>query len=540
MIGKLKEHIRAMETINRIGISLSSESEGHKLLQLILKGAKRIINADGGAIYKVTDGNKIDLSMLQIDSIPLEMGLGKGPPAALEGLNEEAKRRTTEARAAVTQETVNVPDIYSYVSHDVSGNHAFDRVVGNRSRSVLAVPMKNHENEVTGVIQLLNARDKRTGEVTSFTMENQRLLESLASQAGVALSKNEMVQVYKSLFESLVELIAKAIDEKSPYTGDHCRRVPILVEMLTEAACRTREGNLKSFNLTEDELYELKVATLLHDCGKVTTPVHIIDKATKLEKIFDRIHLIDTRFEVLKRDAEISFIRRKVSSLESGEAFDNQAEEKKLRDYLDGIGRDRETLHAANVGAERMDESLRDQVKAMTGKYRWVNPGGQEEPLVSEEEIYHLLIPKGTLSPEDREIINYHMVATIKMLESLSYPKQLRNIPKYAGTHHERQDGSGYPRGLKGEEIPIQGRIMAIADVFEALTAKDRPYKKPLTLSESLRILKSMRDQGKLDPDLVDVFIGEKVFLRYAEQYLDPEQVDEEFLSEFRGYYPSN
>ncbi len=540
MINKLKEHITAMETINQIGISLSSESKDSKLLGIILSGAKRIINADGGAIYKVADGNRCVLSMLQIDSIPLEMGLGKSPPAALEGLNEEARRRTTEAHAAATQGAVNVPDLHSCVSHDFSGNHAFDRAIGYRSRSVLAVPLKNHENQVTGIIQLLNARDKRTGEIIGFTMENQRLLESLASQAGVALSKNEMVQVYKRLFESLVELIAKAIDEKSPYTGDHCRRVPILVEMLTEAACRTREGNLKSFNLTEDELYELKVATLLHDCGKVTTPVHIIDKATKLEKIFDRIHLIDTRFEVLKRDAEISFIRRKVSSLETGEAFDDRVEEEKLRNYIDEIERDRQTLRAANVGAEHMDEGLRDQVMAIKGKYRWANPAGREEPLLSGEEIYQLLIPNGTLSPEDRDIINYHMVATLKMLESLSYPKNLRNIPKYAGTHHERQDGSGYPKGLKGDEIPMQGRIIAIADVFEALTAKDRPYKKPLTLSESLGILRRMRDEGKLDRDLVDVFIGEKVFLRYAERYLDPEQVDEEFLSEFEGYHPSN
>jgi HD-GYP domain-containing protein (c-di-GMP phosphodiesterase class II) len=400
--------------------------------------------------------------------------------------------------------------------------------------------MKNHEGEVTGVIQLMNARGERSGEVGSFTEENEELLESLASQAGVALAKNDMLLVFKRLFESLVELIAKAIDEKSPYTGDHCRRVPVLVEMLTEAACKTRQGNLKDFNLSEDELYEMKVATLLHDCGKVTTPVHIVDKSTKLEKIFDRMYLLETRFEVLKRDAEISFFRRRIAALEKGESFDAEEEERKLQASIHEMEVDKQALRAANAGVEWMDERLRDQVKEIKKKYRWVNPAGEEEPFLSEEEAGQLLIPYGTLSPEDREIINYHMVATNKMLESLSYPKNMRNVPKYAGVHHERLDGSGYPRGLQGDEIPIQGRIIAIADVFEALTAKDRPYKTARSLSESLDILKLMRDEGKLDRDLVDLFIQEKVYLRYAEQYLDPEQIDEKYLSEFQGYRPPN
>ncbi|MFQ5457385.1 MAG: HD-GYP domain-containing protein, partial [Myxococcota bacterium] len=290
--------------------------------------------------------------------------------------------------------------------------------------------------------------------------------------------------------------------------------------------------------LTEDEKYELKIATLLHDCGKVTTPVHIVDKATKLEKIFDRIDLIKTRVEVLRRDAWLKLLREKIAALEDGQPFDEEAAEQRLAAFLRQLDADKEVLRTCNIGSEYMPPAMQDQIREISERYRWINPDGVEEAFLSEDEVNNLMVQKGTLTQEDREIINYHIVATINMLESLKFPARMRNVGKYAGAHHERNDGSGYPRGLQGGDIPIQARIMAVADVFEALTAKDRPYKEAIRLSQALQILEKLRDDGKLDRDVVDLFIREKVYMRYAEQYLDPEQIDIDLMSEFRGDHP--
>jgi hypothetical protein len=337
---------------------------------------------------------------------------------------------------------------------------------------------------------------------------------------------------FKKLFESLVELIATAIDEKSPYTGDHCRRVPDLTMMLAEAVCNKKEGIFKDFTFSEEELYELKVAALLHDCGKVTTPVHIVDKATKLETIFDRIHLIDTRFEVLKRDAQISFLRKKLDALRNQSEDDFSEIEKEIGKSSREIDEDRYFVRACNRGSEFMDEGLKEKLKEITHKYRWINANGEKEPVISSDEIYNLSIEKGTLTPKEREIVKQHVVTTIKMLESLPYPRSLRNVPKFAAAHHEHMDGKGYPMGLTREQIPIQGRIIAIADIFEALTATNRPYKKGGTLKEALSIMASLKQNGQIDPDLFDVFSSEKVYLRYAKKYLSSEQIKEVLLSE--------
>lgn len=399
--------------------------------------------------------------------------------------------------------------------------------------------MKNHEEEVIGILQFINAQDKLSREIIPFSEEDQHLAESLASQAGVALTKNRLAEEFKLLFEALIELLVTAIDEKSPYTGGHCRRVPILTMMLAEAACNTTKNPFKDFTLSEQELYDLKIAALLHDCGKIITPVHVVDKATKLETIFDRIHLIDTRFEVLKRDAHIALLQKKLALLNNEQGLDFSELEKEFEKYIQQLNEDRDFLHACNIGGEFMAESLQKKVGELANKYTWRSPNGQEEPFLSENEVLNLTISKGTLTPEEREVINYHVVATIKMLEALPYPKYLRNVPKFAGAHHEYLNGKGYPKGLTKDQLSIQARIIGLVDIFEALTAKDRPYKKGRTLRESLRILGIMKKDGYIDPDLFNLFIDEKVYLRYAKEYLEPEQIDEVVLSEIPGYTPS-
>jgi hypothetical protein len=287
--------------------------------------------------------------------------------------------------------------------------------------------------------------------------------------------------------------------------------------------------------MTDDDRYELKIAGWLHDCGKVTTPEHVVDKSTKLETIFDRVHMIDTRFEVLKRDAEIRVLKQKLEAREQGKKINERNLDKALTVELEQLGRDREFLNVCNIGSESMAEEDQKRVERV-GAYRWVNGSGEEVSFLSDDEIYNLNIKKGTLTPEEREIINHHIVATIKMLESLPYPKNLRNVPEFACGHHEKMDGTGYPRGLMRDQMSVQARVMGIADIFEALTADDRPYKPAMPISEALQILGRMKMNNHIDPDLFDVFIRKKVYLRYAQQFLQPRQIDHVDLSKILGY----
>jgi HD-GYP domain-containing protein (c-di-GMP phosphodiesterase class II)/HAMP domain-containing protein len=536
MTASLDSYFQIMTTLNQIGIALSAEKNNNHLLKLILISAKNIINADGCALYTLTEENKLKLSVMQIDSINLVKDGADGIVIPL--YDEEGNSNTgiVAAYSVLKEKTVNVPDIYATGDFDFSGNRDFDRQISYKSRSFLSVPLKNHENEILGVLQLINAQNRLSKEVISFSDEDQRLLETLASQAAVALSKNTLIEDFKELFDSLVELIATAIDEKSPYTGDHCRRVPELTMMLAEAVSHTDVGNLKNFDLSEEELYELRIAALLHDCGKVTTPVHIADKATRLETIFDRIHMIDTRFEVLKREIQFAALQKKSSALLQGRQEDLASLEEEMQKTVNQINDDRDFVHACNSGDFFMDDIRKERLKDIASKYTWTNREGLEEPIIYASEFFMLTSAEGTITPAERSIINKHVETTSKMLGSLHYPKSLRNVPLFAQSHHERMDGKGYPKGLMGEQIPIQSRIIAIADIFEALTAKTRPYKKGKTLMEALSILGSMRQQGHIDPDIFDVFISKKVYLRYAEKYLSRDQIDEIVLSEIPGY----
>jgi len=529
--------VQRLDQLNAIGASLSAERDINRLLEAILTAAKTITRADGGTLYRLTEEKTLRFEIVRTSSLKYYLGGTTGNPVPFYPIQlyKDGKPNQTmvAAQAALTGNTINIADAYTAEGFDFTGTRAFDAKTGYRSKSFLTVPMRNHEGETIGVLQLINAQDPRNGEIVAFSASDQRLAESLASQAAVALANRMLINQLESLFESFISLINGAIDEKSPYTGGHCQRVPVLTMLLAEAVNETTEGPLAQFRMTDKDRYELKIAGLLHDCGKVTTPVHVVDKATKLETIFDRVQLIDTRFEVLKRDLEIESLKRR-ASMSRMEMADEEA---RLRDELRRLDEDRKFLHACNIGSERMRDEDIEHVKRIA-RYRWRDVSGHEADFLTADEVRNLTIRAGTLTEDERKIINHHIVATIKMLESLPWPRHLTNVPEYAGGHHERMDGKGYPRGLTREQMSVQARCMGIADIFEALTAKDRPYKKGKTLSESLQILGRMKENHHVDPDLFDVFVRRKVYRRYAEMFLDKEQIDEVDESRVPGYKP--
>lgn len=538
--------LKRLEKLNSIGVALSAERDSQRLLEMILLGAQEITNADGGTLYTLHEDKHLKFEIMRNKTLNLALGGTTGQeipfsPLSLYFEDGNPNLTTIVSCAALNNKIINIPDAYQAENFDFSGTRKFDEKTGYRSQSFLTIPMRNHESELIGVLQLINAIDIHTGEIIPFSQANQSLVESLASQAAVAMTNQNLVKGYKDLFESFITLIADAIDQKSPYTGGHCRRVPELTMMLAKAAMDASTGPLSDFTLDENEFYELKVASWLHDCGKVTTPESVMDKPTKLSAIFDRIALIDQRFELVKQQAEIAMLKEQLKMMRMTNAEDNEAEfirmEFELADFKRQCDLDCDFLRRSNIGSEAMTKEDQERVRDIAQR-TFVDADGCAKTFLSENELYNLSIVRGTLTAEERGVINSHIDVTINMLESLPYPRSLMRVPEYACGHHERMDGTGYPRGLKREEMSVPARIMGIADIFEALTSKDRPYKKAKTLSESIAILGQMKLNQHIDPDLFDLFIREKIYMQYAERFLEPEQIDEVEHSKIPGYTP--
>ncbi len=529
----VEDLLKRLERLNGIGVSLSKERDITRLLETILLAAKTITNADGGTLYRTTeDGAALRFEILRTDSLNIAMGGTSGVPINFPNLplkNDAGAPNDSlvAAYSAIHNQTVNIKDAYTEANFDFSGTRRFDERTGYRSQSFLSVPMKDHEGEVIGVLQLINAKHPETGKVMAFSLADQSLAESMASQAAIALTNRLLMTQLEELFESFINLINLAIDEKSHYTGGHCQRVPALTMMLAEAVNATVDGPLAAFTLTDRDRYELKIAGLLHDCGKITTPVHVVDKATKLQTLFDRIELLDTRFEVLKRDREIEALRQQLALRTQNDAPAEARIAKESRKKIGALNADREFLRAANKGSEAMPEASIARIRDLGHNLTWRNGDGVKTEFLNANELENLTIRAGTLTSAERNIINHHIVATIKMLEQLPWPKHLKRVPEYAGGHHERMDGKGYPKGLTRDQMSVQARSMGIADIFEALTASDRPYKPGMKLSQAMGIMEKFKNNGHIDPDLFDVFIKKGVYKAYAEQFLDASQIDE-------------
>ena len=534
-----------LRELNEIGIALSAEKDHDRLLELILVKAMDITNSDGGTLYVCTNEKSLKFEILHNHSLAVHKGGTSGeeillPPISLYDDEGNTNNKMVAAYAVNSAQTVNIEDAYVNEDFDFSGTRNFDKKMGYRSTSFLTVPMTNHEHDIIGVLQLINTIDKNTKKIISFSALDQQLIESLASQAAVTITNKTLINAQKNLFDSFIQLIATAIDEKSPYTAKHCRRVPVITDMLADATNKVDRGPLKDFSMNDNEMYELNVAAWLHDCGKITTPEYVVDKSTKLETIFDRINLVDIRFEVLKRDAVITVLKAIIKENKDCDDIDKELENNSaLKNKLKELDDERIEIEKYNIGGESLLDNDLKRIKELSENV-YENSVGESVHLLNDNEAENLQISRGTLNRKEREIINNHVSMTIKMLESLPYPKHLKNVPEFAGCHHEKMDGTGYPNKLKGNQMSIPARMIAIADIFEALTAGDRPYKKGMSLSRALKILGRMKLENHIDPDLFDVFIDKKIYLIYAKEHLNEDQIDEINFQDIPGYNPLN
>lgn len=520
IVHRLREYtesqVRHLNQLAKIGVALTSTRNLDLLLEMIVDEARAFTNADGGTLYLVSpDGKALNFTIVQTESLGIRMGGESGAPISWNPvplfLNGEPNRSNVCAYVANTGETVSIDDVYEAPGFNFEGTRRFDASTGYRSRSMLVIPMQDHENTILGVLQLINARDRKTGEVIPFPEEVKELSRALASQAAVAITNARLIEELQNLFDSFIRVIAGAIDEKSPYTGGHIERVANLTMAIAERINQAKEGPYASVEFTPDQMTELRLAAWLHDTGKITTPEYVVDKRTKLETIVDRLELVRLRFEMAKLSLKCR--------------TPNQPEEA-IKAEIDRLDQAFRLIASCNQASEYLSDEKLTQLQQIAQEEIVYNSTSLK--LLTEDELYNLSIRKGNLTPEERKIIENHVTVTYKMLSKLPFPKKWRNVPKIAASHHEKLNGKGYPWGLKGDEIPLQARIMALADIFEALTASDRPYKPPKKLSEVIKILNFMVKDGELDGDLVEFFLKEKMHIEYARQHLKPEQIDVE------------
>ncbi len=582
-VDRLAKSMAVMQSaINRfvdIARALSAEKQMEQVLEMILAEVTSITEADGGAIGLIGDDAKsLDYVLVRNSFTGIHLGGISGDKIESQsfiGTDKPVSMPTFESHVVHSSTTLMVTDFSKDDRFDYSSITELQETGDYRCHSLLAIPLQNRQEEVIGILYLVNARDRKTDEIISFTEHKTSYAQALSSNAALALDNNRLLKAQKELFDSFVQLLAGAIDTKSPYTGGHCQRVPVLAEMLAEEAHSVQNGTLKDFSMSDDERYELYVAAWLHDCGKVTTPEYVVDKATKLETLYNRIHEIRMRFEVLWRDRIIEY-QQKMSETPLKKGYLKE----ELQHYLDELRDDFYFLAECNIGGESMEPEKVHRVKEL-GKKTWTryfdnqiglsqeeqqrikmveqtklpaiellladrdehivpryseytNPFGEEGRFCMTVpkndfnlgEIHNLSVYRGTLTEEERFSINNHIVQTIKMLNNLPFPKEMKRVPEWAGNHHEKLNGTGYPRCLMASDLSVQERIMAIADIFEALTAADRPYKKPKPLSVCLAIMTKMRDDGHICPDLFDLFLKSGSYQKYADKYMQRKQID--------------
>ena len=511
--------LNRLKKFTSLGVALSAEKNIYTLLEMIATMARQYTRAEGCTVYLCNEARDIlEFAVIQNEKLDISLKMDgekrEWPLISLYLADGRENHRNVSAHCVLTREIISIQDVYSEDGFDFSGTRELDAISNYRSKSMLLVPLTDHEDEVIGVLQLLNARRGISRHVSEFSEEDIELVSGLASQAAVAVSNVRLVKGMEKLLNSFVQCIAAAIDEKSPYTAGHIQRVAGLTEMLVRGINATRTGPFADVHFSEEQREEINLAAWMHDIGKITTPEYVVDKTTKLETIFDRIELVRLRVELLRKEREIAGLRAgqipaSGPGREAGE---------------DGPDLDRifQFIRRANIGGEFMrDEDLAEIARIASLRFEL---DGESTPLLNENEVECCSVRKGTLTEAERQIINHHVAVGISMLESLPFLKKWARVPEYAGMHHEKLDGSGYPRGKRGEEISLPARILAVADVFEALTASDRPYTVGRNLSEALRIMELMVKESHLDGAICDFLVESGIVSQYVEEFLADKQ----------------
>jgi HD-GYP domain-containing protein (c-di-GMP phosphodiesterase class II)/ribonuclease BN (tRNA processing enzyme) len=507
----LSEH--KFEEIMKINLAFSSQHDKNILLEDILTLTKNLTNADAGTLYiKSKDEKHLSFKVVHNNSLNIKMGGTKNNLnwPDLQIFNEDGSLNNEMVAVVCANEKriINISDVYKTSKYKFDGTKDFDKSTSYRSKSMLVIPLINHDNEVIGVLQLINKI--RNGAIINFDKLDEKIIISLASQAAMALTNMQLISSLEDFIDAFVSTIAKAIDTKSPYTSDHIVKVE-KIALLVAKAIHDDNTLYKKIKYSENDYKQIALAAWMHDIGKISMPEHIIDKATKLEKIYDRIDLIEQRFEIIKLNKEIDFLKNQISK----EEYEN---------YIQELNNDIDFLKRINLGGEFMNDEDIKRLELISQKSYIKN--NIKVTLITEDEFYNLSIKKGTLTKEEITIIRNHAQLSLDMISELPFPKKYKNVLNIACNHHEKLNGLGYPRGLKAEEITLEDRIMILADIFEALTASARPYKDAMTLSKVKNILTSMANNGELDKDLIEFFFNHKILHEYSNNELKSYQLD--------------
>lgn len=534
-----EEQLAHISQLTRIGQALSGETELNKIFDMILDEGISFTRADAATIYRVSEDSKfLEFEIVYNATMKMRQGGSHGPVGwpAVPLYDDEGNPKLNHIVTSVyhTGQGNCFDDVYEAEGFDISGTIATDKRTNYRCKSMLTIPLKDHEDTVLGVIQFINAMDNGNA-IVSFNDEHKAMLTSLASQAAIALSNRHLIDSLENLLMQFMRSIAAAIERKSKYSSAHITRVAQLTDIIAAKINESKTGPLGEVSFSETELKELSMAGWMHDIGKIITPEYVMDKSTKLERIIDGIELVKER--ISKLITLFKYLHLKLNENE----YKNFVQSTFKRDDIEDVGAyltaEWEFIAKLNAGGEFVpDESIARMLALAEIDFTYED---LHYFILDEEDKKNLQIRRGTLNPDELKVMQAHVSVTWEMLSELSFPKKYQNVAFYAATHHETLNGKGYPKGLTKEELPIQSRIIAIADIFEALTSADRPYKTPKTLSESLNIMGFMAKDGHLDKDLLDFFLDTGVHLEFARVHMDAQYIDEVDIAAIKSKYHS-
>ena len=512
----------------RVSRELSGDKPLPELFQNVIGLICETTGADGGTLY-MHDNKQDTLKAVLLKNISLGMSsvVEQFDPLSVTGfievpLTQDAvgtRSAKISASSFLQQRIIAVQDVNTNKEFDFAGVHAFDKQNNYKTESIIAFPI-NANNVMIGVMQVINPRRE------CFEEEYLEFLETLTGQIAIALNNAVLIKEGENLLGAIVQMIGMAIDEKSPHTAGHCYRVTELTLLLADATARETAGPYAAFTMSEVEREELRMAALLHDVGKVITPNHILEKRTKLYSLTDRVELLNERVYMWAISAELEALKKAVIAngrkdlIASSHAAHGPSQEDLA--FLDSVNKGLVVMTNENM------EKLNDISSRTIRRYHGQNDAAEQTTnVIMKEDLLNLQTFRGTLNPEERKIMEDHVKSTIRLLSSIPWPRKFSRLVEYAGHHHEKMDGTGYPNKITGDEMSVPARILGIADRFEGMSAPDRPYRsKKMSLAQVMRIMTSMSTDGEIDPDLFEIFCKHKIYLDYGKKYLDESLID--------------